>query len=129
MGETLSQAIKETSIDLIPQDWQVCWLNDVLVDQIKNGAFIKREHFGDGVPFLNVADVYKNISADLNRVERVCCTASEVEAYNLQEGDLIFVRSSLKRDGIGHCCIVGNVPEPSIFDCHFHHRTLFSTKW
>jgi len=109
---------KETEIGEIPEHWEVVQLKDVIRNRIQNGAFIKREQFGDGVPFLNVADTYKSTVVNVRTLERVQCSQDEIEKFGLQRGDLIFVRSSLKREGVGQCILVEEVEEPAIYDCH-----------
>jgi len=117
MGDIVNQPELDSS-DSLPSLWRPCHIGNLVIDRIKNGAFVKRERFGPGAPFLNVADTYRSISADLNTVGRASCSKSEIAEFMLQPGDLIFVRSSLKREGIGRCCIVESVSEPSIYDCH-----------
>ena len=109
---------KETEIGEIPKHWKMIELENVLREKIKNGAFVKRERFGTGAPFLNVADTYDKISVSHHGWERVEATKRELGDYSLQPNDLFFVRSSLKREGIGQCCIVEEVPVPAIYDCH-----------
>lgn len=125
--EAENVVLKETEIGLMPEEWKVVRLGDVVRERIKNGAFVKRNRFGKGVPFLNVADVYKNITVDLVFLERVECTNGELEFYGLQPNDLYYVRSSLKREGVGQCCIVEHIHEPAIFDCHLM-RVRVNTK-
>jgi len=38
--------------------------------------------------------------------------------FLLNQDDLLFVRSSLKREGVGQCCLIGEIRERAIFDCH-----------
>lgn len=118
----LSQAdqvpLKETEIGPIPEHWEVVRLGDLTSEGIRNGAFVRRNRFGSGVPFLNVADTYELISMDFRSSERVQATQDELELYEIRPNDLFYVRSSLKREGVGQCCIVENVSEPSIYDCH-----------
>lgn len=98
--------------------WKTVELKSILNESIKNGAFVKRDQFGTGVSFLNVADIFKSTIADLSRLVRVNLDENEIEKYGLQKGDLIFVRSSLKEAGIGQCCVIDLVEEPAVFDCH-----------
>jgi len=109
---------KETEIGEIPEHWEMVELENVLREKIKNGAFVKRDRFGTGIPFLNVADTYDEVSVSHHGWERVEATERELGDYSLQPNDLFFVRSSLKREGIGQCCIVEEVPIPAIYDCH-----------
>jgi type I restriction enzyme, S subunit len=67
---------------------------------------------------VNVYDLYRSLTVDLNAVERVEVSDKELRSYGIAPGDLFFCRSSLKREGIGWCCYVRDVPEPAVFDCH-----------
>lgn len=119
--------LKETEIGSVPVHWNIADLNQLVITDIKNGAFFKRNRFNGTVPFLNVADTYKGVTADLLKCERVDCSPKEREEYALQKNDIIYVRSSLKREGIGHCCIVENLPEAAIYDCHLMRVRVKST--
>lgn len=110
--------LKETEIGLIPESWETTELKQLMVERIRNGAFVKRDKFGTGISFLNVANTYRDISIKLNSLESVECSESDLELYGLRVNDLVFVRSSLKREGVGQCCIIEELPEPAIFDCH-----------
>jgi len=123
MEEILSKGIehtefKETEIGRIPKSWRVANLGKIIREDIRNGAFIQKENFGKTVPFLNVADTYKSFIVNLDNLERIKCSEKDLEVYKLQPKDLIFVRSSLKREGIGQCCIVEQLSQPAIYDCH-----------
>lgn len=109
---------KETEIGKIPKHWEILTLEQVMRDGIRNGAFIKREQFGSGMPFLNVADTYRNTIVRSEVLERVQYRNDDLEKYKLESGDLIFVRSSLKREGVGQCIVVDELNTTVIFDCH-----------
>lgn len=117
-GAAESVPLTETEIGLVPEGWGVGRLKDITREKIKNGAFIKRNRFGGGMHFLNVADTYNRLNIDFRGLERVQCTGEELKLYSIQPNDLFYVRSSLKREGVGQCCIAECVPEPSIYDCH-----------
>jgi type I restriction enzyme S subunit len=118
IDEAENVKLKETEIGIVPQHWKVIRLEEVIRKQIKNGAFIRRNKFGRGIVFLNVADTYNNITVDINKLDRVACTKQELDSYNVQLNDVFFVRSSLKREGVGQCCIVEHMNELIIYDCH-----------
>jgi len=109
---------KQTDIGPVPESWDVRPLRDVLAAQLQNGAFVRRHQFGDGVCFANVVDMYRDTHLDLARVERVRVEPSSARRYSLKEGDVLIVRSSLKREGIGQNCVVGKLTERAIYDCH-----------
>jgi len=98
--------------------WQKEPLGSLSVVGPDNGIFKRRIDFGIGVPIINVADLYRGLAVDLTKVERVNASVREMERYAVEAGDLFFCRSSLKREGVGWCCYVREVDEPTVFDCH-----------
>lgn len=102
----------------LPNGWRRASLKEVAASEPQNGAFIKKPEFGSGTPFINVKDIYKDVIVDVLGVERLHCDETTSRRYAVKEDDLLFVRSSLKRAGIGACCVVKRLSEPAIFDCH-----------
>ena len=102
----------------LPENWERTQLRDVCAGEPQNGAFIKNPDFGAGLRFVNVKDIYRGVIVDLDSVERLQCDEASSKRYALREDDLLFVRSSLKREGIGQCCVVKGIQEPAIYDCH-----------
>jgi len=98
--------------------WKTTTLQEVCLGSPQNGAFIKKAKFGSGILYVNVYDIYQNPVLTAGNVERVEWDDAAKERYLLSNGDLLFVRSSLKREGVGQCCLVTNLNEPTIFDCH-----------
>jgi type I restriction enzyme S subunit len=84
-----------------------------------NGAFKKSAEFGSGTRFINVSDAYSdNFEVKEGALDRVVASSEELERYSVARGDVFFVRSSLKLDGVGRSAIAGLLSEPAIFDCH-----------
>lgn len=112
----------------LPNNWKGAQLKDVCASDPQNGAFIKNPEFGSGLPFVNVKDIYRDIVIDLKSVERLQCDEVSARRYALKKDDILFVRSSLKRDGIGQCCVVTDIQEPAIYDCHLIRITPDNSK-
>lgn len=103
----------------LPQHWAVASLRHALTEPLSNGLFKKREHWGDGIKIVNVFDVYtKGDVINEPSLDRVACDDSELKKYSIQHGDFVFVRSSLKLDGIGKAASILNPTEPLVFECH-----------
>ncbi|MEH2260364.1 restriction endonuclease subunit S [Nostoc sp.] len=102
----------------LPPHWKLVNLGHICQKKPQNGAFIKKPEWGEGTLFVNVRDTYKSVVVNLRQVERLQASFDEVKRYSIEEGDLLFVRSSLKREGIGQCCVIEELIEPAIFDCH-----------
>lgn len=100
------------------REWQKHNLGSLAALGPNNGLFKKRHEFGAGVPLINVSDLYRGLECDISKLERVSATPKEIEQYSVQAGDLFFCRSSLKREGIGWCCLVKEIFEPTVFECH-----------
>jgi type I restriction enzyme S subunit len=110
------------------ENWPMRRLGSVSSLGPDNGVFKRRHEFGAGAPILNVSDLYRGFTVDLSLVERVQVSLSELRRYRVQPGDLFFCRSSLKREGIGRCCLALDVPEPAVFDCHVMRVRLDSSR-
>ena len=102
----------------LPQGWEILSLEEIASQKPQNGAFVKNPIWGQGTLYVNVKDLYRGVILDCKFVERLECDSSYLKLYGLQENDLLFVRSSLKREGIGQCALISKLEEPAIFDCH-----------
>lgn len=71
--------------------------------KFKNGINKGKEDFGHGFPFVNLMDVFgiPKVSAATTDFGLVNTTAAEQDLYELREGDVLFVRSSVKPEGVG----------------------------
>ncbi len=103
----------------IPRHWQVKRLKYMVRGGLVNGVFKTKEHFGEGVKLINVVDIYqKDSRVDFEQLERVVLSPSEVRVYAVEPGDIFFVRSSLKLEGVAASALIDGVPEPAVFECH-----------
>jgi type I restriction enzyme S subunit len=110
---------KQTEIGELPETWEVRRLVEVSAGGIRNGIFKKREEFGDGgVPMINVLDCFTGPPVRLHTLERVLADHGEIDRFEVANGDLLFIRSSLNVEGIGHSAIVQGLTERTVFECH-----------
>src|SRR5258708_39460674 len=89
-----------TEVGIVPHDWDVKPLSQL--GQFKNGINKGKEDFGHGFPFINLMDVFgipKVLTACAN-FGLVNSSAAERKLYELKEGDVLFVRSSVKPEGV-----------------------------
>jgi type I restriction enzyme S subunit len=106
-------------IDYIPKHWLTMPLRWLITDGLVNGIFKKREAFGSGTLLVNVSNLYNDdFRVDYGHLERVSCEEHEIKSYKVSAGDLLFVRSSLKPDGIAAVAIATDYVEPVVFECH-----------
>jgi len=102
---------KDTKIGRIPKEWEVIKLGEY--GNLKNGANFSTNDVGQGKIMINVKDLY-NLKPFVKIVNETRIKNIN-DSYLLNEGDLLFVRSSLVRDGVGYSAMYRDLGEPSVF--------------
>lgn len=104
---------KQTEIGEIPEEWKVVKLAEIA--EFKNGINFTKEQKGSrGVLTIDVLNMYgQSIYVDLSQLYRV--NTDLKKEYFLVPGDILFVRSSLKREGVGWASLFGKWNEPVTF--------------
>lgn len=107
---------KTTEISALPEEWEVVRLGDVA--DFKNGInFTAKQKGTNGILTIDVLNMYgAGLSVNLNNLYRV--NKKVAEDYLLKDGDILFVRSSLKREGVGWTSLFKKTKEPVTF-CGF----------
>lgn len=89
-----------------------------------NGANFTPSQLGKGDKFVNLADIYTEKDLfSTDEFERVELTNSD--NYLLKDGDILFVRSSVKPSGVGFPCLFHKVSEDIVVFCGFIIRFRF----
>ena len=115
---------KETEIGLAPESWVVVELGDYA--DFKNGINFSAGDKGTGILTIDVLNMYgEGCSVSLDNLYRVNKRLDE--SYLLEEDDLLFVRSSLKREGVGWTSLFIPTNEPVTF-CGFIIRARMKDK-
>ena len=103
----------------IPEKWEVRKLKHLTTEKFKNGIFKKKEFYGSGIKLINVFDVYRqDFYIEIESLDRIEVTSQEIQTYSVKAGDIVFVRSSLKLEGVGASACVPSLSEPLLFECH-----------
>ena len=76
------------------------------IGELKNGLNKDKKDFGFGSPFVNLMDVFGKSEIFSQEFGLVNSNEKEKETYNLLKGDVLFIRSSVKRSGVGETVIV-----------------------
>lgn len=86
-------------------DWEEKTLGDL--GQFKNGLNKGKEDFGFGKPFVNLQDVFgQQTLGTPNNFGLVNANDKDIKTYQLLKGDVIFIRSSVKKSGVGETALV-----------------------
>lgn len=67
----------------------------------KNGVNFNKSQFGKGDKFVNIKDVYSDKYVDLKLLDRITIDKNKLQSNLLKNNDLVFVRSSVKYEGVG----------------------------
>lgn len=96
---------KQTELGPIPEDWEVKTLGEL--GSFKNGISKPSEDFGFGSPFVNLMDIFGITKiSETNHLGLINSNIIEQNTYSLKEGDVLFVRSSVKPEGVGLTTII-----------------------
>ncbi|PMM19497.1 restriction endonuclease subunit S [Vibrio lentus] len=86
-------------------DWKEKMLGEL--GQFKNGLNKGKEDFGFGKPFVNLQDVFgQQTLGTPNNFGLVNANDKDIKTYQLLKGDVIFIRSSVKKSGVGETVLV-----------------------
>lgn len=95
---------KKTEIGLIPDGWDVKPIGTI--GSFLNGLNFSQDARGDGIRFVNVKDIYKGLVIKADCLESVDFGNKDISKYALHTNDLLFVRSSLKQEGVGWSAMI-----------------------
>jgi type I restriction enzyme, S subunit len=101
----------------IPAHWDILPLRRLLSEDTQNGLYKSKEYFKeDGIPFIQMGEAFAEPVISKVANDRVLVSDLELKKWCLIKGDLIFARRSLVFEGSGKCSVVGNLPEPHIYE-------------
>lgn len=83
--------------------------------EISTGINKPLSEMGSGALYVTVQDLYNGTSIRTNRLSRIKVSPVEIEARALAAGDIVFGKSSVKRDGIGYPSQFLGCAEPVVF--------------
>ena len=85
-------------------DWEQCKLGKL--GTLKNGMNFSKDAMGKGFPFVNLQNIFGNNVLNYNNLDKAIATKKQLKDYNLICGDVLFVRSSVKLEGVGETSLV-----------------------
>ena len=106
-----------------PEHWKIAKLGDKA--ELKNGINFKKEQKGQGILTVDVLNMYSDgIYLDSTNLYRVDCKIRDRDL--LRANDILFVRSSLKQEGVAWASLFGGHEVPMTF-CGFLIRARLTT--
>lgn len=107
---------KESPLGWIPREWTTKLFKQLFFERTRNGLYKPSSHHGSGPLMVQMGGLFRGEEVDFSSATRVRVSPSELSAFGLADGDLLFARRSLVFEGAGQCVIVHNLPEASTFE-------------
>ena len=85
-------------------EWEEFQLENL--GEFKNGMNMDKDSMGFGNPFVNIQHIFESTEVTKHNLELVNATNKQKKDYNLLEGDVLFVRSSVKLEGVGDTAVL-----------------------
>jgi type I restriction enzyme S subunit len=108
--------MKESGVEWlgkIPKEWVVSKLR--YLGFTKNGISAGSEYFGSGYPFVSYSDVYNSIELPQQVKGLAKSTIEDQRNYSIQEGDVLFTRTSETIEEVGFASTCMRTIEKSTF--------------
>ena len=86
------------------EDWEQRKLGKL--GSLKNGMNFSKDAMGHGFPFVNLQNIFGSNVVNVNELGLADATKKQLLEYSLLEGDVLFVRSSVKLEGVGEAALV-----------------------
>jgi len=97
----------------------VPWIpfEDLFLIPKRNGLYKPKDSEGTPIKIIKMGELFAYPILDGHYVEETLnLTYSEIERFTVKTCDLIFSRTSLKREGVGKCIIVRDLIDPTVFE-------------
>lgn len=108
MKRGLSEMVERRIPDIRFEGYTDAWEQRKLgeLGTFKNGMNFDKNAMGHGHPFVNLQDIFDKSIVKKEWLSLAEATPNQLKDYNLLEGDVLFVRSSVKREGVGLTAII-----------------------
>jgi type I restriction enzyme S subunit len=95
---------KQTKVGWIPEEWECERLKNL--GTFKNGISKPADAFGTGFPIINIQQLFEQSEIVESPNDLVESSPSDRKRYNLRQDDILFVRSSVKPEGVGLAAVI-----------------------
>lgn len=95
--------------------WGNITFGEILACPTRNGIHKGVAFQGKGIPVIKMGEVYQSRVITNRRRDLLDLSQSEIEKLLILVDDLLFCRTSLVAEGVGHCAIVKEIQLPTTF--------------
>lgn len=107
------KSVPEIRFSEFTDDWEQRKLGEL--GSLKNGMNFSKEAMGVGYPFVNLQNIFGNNVIAVSDLGKAMASDSQLKDYNLLNGDVLFVRSSVKLEGVGEAALVPQTLENTTY--------------
>ena len=86
------------------EEWEEKKLGEI--GNFKNGMNFGKEAMGHGFPFVNLENIFGKNIVDSSNLGFAESSENQRKDYNLTKGDVLFIRSSVKPEGVGETAVI-----------------------
>jgi type I restriction enzyme, S subunit len=97
-------------------EWARAPFGDLYAEASRNGISIPKATRGEGVPMVNMKELFAHDFISDQHTERVPATEDQLRKWGLEDGDLLFGRRSLTLAGAGKISIVKRPTHRAVFE-------------
>ena len=97
----------------LTEDWEQRKLGEL--GTLKNGMNFSKDAMGHGYAFVNLQNIFGNNVVDAMSLGLAEASERQLIEYSLQKGDVLFVRSSVKLEGVGEAAVVAETLENTTY--------------
>jgi type I restriction enzyme S subunit len=101
----------------VPEEWKVIKCSRI-ISGTQNGLTRRDTEKSEGDIVLKLKNIDSNGYIDYSEVNRISLTAKEIETYELQEGDFLFVRVNGSKSLVGKCAIYHDIGSIVAYNDH-----------
>lgn len=94
-------------------EWKQCKLGEL--GSLKNGMNFSKDAMDKGFPFVNLQNIFGKNTINEHDLGKAEASQKQLKEYNLIKGDVLFVRSSVKLEGVGETALVAESLENTTF--------------
>lgn len=98
-------------------EFSIAWEQRKLGDlgSLKNGMNFSKDAMGHGYAFVNLQNIFGNNVVEVKSLGLAEASEKQLLEYSLQKGDVLFVRSSVKLEGVGEAALVAETLENTTY--------------
>ena len=98
--------VPKIRFDGFEDEWKIYSLQEL--GNFKNGMNFSKDAMGIGFPFVNLQNIFGKNIIDAENLDKALASNQQLKDYSLNKGDVLFVRSSVKLEGVGEAALVSD---------------------